>query len=344
MKRITLNYLQSTRLLLAALFLSLLLEGCCLFGGPQGAVKRPCNCKDGPVIAKKDKPLPPPDTRQAVAVGTSNSPVEKKEILQTDLTLQHIPASYINDPALQAKIDKIVAGLKPGYKETEKKLPLGIKGITTSIIAGPTISFKSSKSDNGNNNHKNKPGTGVVLGIGNTLYFSEKFAVNASLLFKSNSATDETSYTIPGDPGGPGGGSSNESKTKSSFSFLSAPILAQIKLSDQLTAVVGPEINYLMGASQKPSGYGEKTKITDNSVRVGLGAQAGLRYEIPNSPLGIQLLYDQRISRLNKKTETVDYYPGGGGGGSYEIPAVHMSSVQVGVTCALCELMKKNKH
>jgi hypothetical protein len=262
----------------------------------------------------------------------------------TTLTLQHIPASYINDPILQAKIEDILAPLKPGYKAAEKKLPLGIKGITTSIVAGPTISYKSSKEDYGNSKHKNKPGTGVVFGIGTTCYFSKKFAVNTSLLFKSNNASEELSYTIPDDPGGPGGGNSSETKTKYSYSYLSAPILAQIKLSDQLTAVIGPEINYLLGASEKPSGYGEKTKITDNSVRVGVGAQAGLRYEIPGSPLGIQLLYDQRISRLNKKSETVDYYPGGGGGGSYEIPALNMKSIQIGVTCALCELLKKNKH
>jgi hypothetical protein len=112
-------------------------------------------------------------------------------------------------------------------------------------------------------------------------------------------------------------------------------------LTDQLTAVVGPEINYLLGASTKQSGNSEKNKITDNSVKVGAGAQVGLRYEIPNSPIGIQLLYDQRLSRLNKKAEVTDYVPGGGGGGGYEIPAWNMKSIQLGVTCSLCELMKK---
>lgn len=320
-----------------------LLEGCCFFYGSQGAKSKPCNCKDGPVLAKNNKPLPPPppsDIKDAVLTSANQS----NQL--SDLTLQYIPASYTNDPLSQLKVEDLVLPRKIPYKAAERKLPLGIKGITTSIIAGPTISYKSSKEDYGNSNHKHKPGAGIVLGIGNTLYFSEKFAVNASLLFKSNNASEELSYTIPGDPGGPGGGgNSNETKTKYSYSYLSAPILAQIQLSDQLTAVVGPEINYLLGASAKPSGYGEKNKITDNSVRVGVGAQAGLRYEIPNSPLGIQLLYDQRISRLNKKSETVDYYPGGGGGGgSYEIPAWNMKSIQVGVTCALCELMKKNKR
>lgn len=349
MKLIAFNYRKIVRIFPVLFITGFLLEGCCLFPGFEVA-KRPCNCKDGPVIAKKNKTLPPPeaDAKQAVATSNSqyNSAVENKEIPGIVPALHPLPAAYINDALTQSKIEAALASFNIANKPAERKLPLGIKGITTSIIAGPTISFKSTKEDYGASNHKNKPGTGVVLGIGNTLYFSETFAVNASLLFKSNNASDELSYTIPGDPGSPGGGggSSSITKTKTSYSYLSAPILAQIKISNQLTAVVGPEINYLLGASEKPSGYGEKTKITDNSVRVGVGAQAGLRYDFPESPLGIQLLYDQRISSLNKKTQTVDYYPGGGGGSSYEIPAVHMGSVQVGVTCALCELMKKNRR
>jgi hypothetical protein len=330
MKLTAFNYPHSTRFFFGIVVIVFLLEGCCLPPGYQ-ATKKSCNCKDGPVYANKNKTLPPSDIEQGVlsSASESNHAFEKKEFQPTDLTLQHIS---------QIKMEDLFVPRKTNFIASEKKLPLGIKAITTSIIGGPTISFKSSKEDYGSSNHKHKPGAGVVLGVGTTYYFSENFAVNTSLLFKSNNASEELSYTIPGDPGGPGGGTS-ETKTKYSYSYLSVPVLAQIKLSDQLIAVVGPEINYLVGASSTPSGNGEKNKITDNSVRAGVGAQAGLRYEFPNSPLGIQLLYDQRISRLNKKTETMDYVPGGGGS-SYETPAWNMKSIQVGVTCQLCELMK----
>jgi hypothetical protein len=336
MKKIPLNYLHDSRLLIAAAVIILLLESCCLHPRYLEGAKRPCNCKNDPELVK-NKPLPVPVSNQGVLTDKPQQSVPadaKKEVLQP---VQNSTAVYTNSVLQEKKMEDLLLPRKISI--SEKKLPLGIKGISTSIIAGPTISFKSSKEDYGNTDHKHSPGAGIVLGIGTTYYFSEKFAVSTSLLFKQNNASEKLSYTIPGDPGGPGGGST-ETETKYNYSYLSAPVLAQIKLSDQLTAVAGPEINYLLGASTKQSGNGEKNKITDNSVKVGAGAQVGLRYEIPNSPIGIQLLYDQRLSRLNKKNETTDYYPGGGGGG-YEIPAWNMKSIQLGVTCALCELMKK---
>jgi hypothetical protein len=116
--------------------------------------------------------------------------------------------------------------------------------------------------------------------------------------------------------------------------------MAQLKLSDQMTASAGPELNYLLGASSKGEstyGGGGKTSLTESSVKLGLGIQLGVKYEIPNSPVAIQLVYDHRLSRLNEKNES-DYYPGGG---SYDSPAWNMKSIQLGVSCSLCELMKK---
>jgi hypothetical protein len=336
MKKIPLNYLHGYRLLIAAAVIVFLLQSCCLHPRYLEGAKRPCNCKNDPELAK-NKPLPVPASNQGVLTYKPQQPVSAVERKEVSQPVQITAAVYTNNVLQEKKMEELLLPRKT--PRTEKNLPLGIKGISTSIVAGPNISFKSSKEDYGNTNHKHSPGVGIVIGIGTTYYFSEKFAVSTSLLFKQNNASEKLSYTIPGDPGSPG--SSSETDTKYNYSYLSAPVLAQIKLSDQLTAVVGPEINYLLGASTKQSGNSEKNKITDNSVKVGAGAQVGLRYEIPNSPIGIQLLYDQRLSRLNKKAEVTDYVPGGGGGGGYEIPAWNMKSIQLGVTCSLCELMKK---
>jgi hypothetical protein len=291
----------------SALFLSaiatvFLLQSCCWFV-PQGATKRkPCNCKD-------DKPA------YAAAVNKEDEPVKTAE-----------KNSFIGEVSVS---DLLIP------KAPDKKPPLGIKGISTRFIAAPNLSFKSSKEDYGSTDHKHKPGVGFQFGVGTVYTFSDKFAVNTSLLLKHNTAKEVLNYSTPTEPGVEP--ISGEIESKYSYSYLSAPILAEMKVSDQLTVIAGPEINYLLSANVKTNAYGEseKTDIKDNSVSLGAGLQLGLRYDLPNSPVGIQLLYDHRLSRLNEKT--TEYSPGMG----YEMPAWNMKSIQLGVTCDLCELFRK---
>lgn len=295
-----------------------LLQGCfCIDPAAYGARKN-CNCGDKQQLAKKSKAQSESISTVPVAAAT--------KITRNDSKI--MPAINLDRPITLPEMNK--------PPKSEKKLPLGIKGISTSIIGGPNLSFKSSKEDYGNTDHKHSPGAGVQLGVTMSCVFSEKFAVAPALIFKSNSATETLGQTI-GEPGG--GDPGNEIKSKYNYSYLSVPVMAQIKVNDQLTLMAGPELNLLLGATVKTTGYGDtdKTDIKDNSVKAGAGIQAGVKYNIPNSPIGIQLIYDHRLSRLNEKT--TDYYPGGG----YETPAWNMKSIQLGVICELCELIKGKK-
>lgn len=334
-----------------------LLQSCCFLFNPTVGKQKKCNCRDdAPAYAGSNQPETKPPSS---AITSGDVPPASFAIIDQDaLTLVdavtepatapltgNAEAGSENTEAIdphQAKpvnylLDQLVLpGQQKRMRQSEKKLPLGIRGINTSLIAAPNLSFKSSKEDYGGTNHKHKPGVGFQFGIGTTYMFSEKFAVSTSLLFKQNNASEVLSYNVPGEPGG---GGDQEFTTKYSYSYLSAPILAEFKLSDQLTASAGPELNYLLGASAKAeSTYGDgKSSLTESSVKLGVGMQLGLRYELPNSPVAIQLLYDHRLSRLNEKNES-DYYPGGG---NSETPAWNMKSIQLGIICSLCELMKK---
>jgi hypothetical protein len=346
---------------LSAAVVVLLLQSCCILY-PGSDVKKPCNCGDKAELAGVNHRTET-EAIQTQSQGVLNTSIT--ESMQTNSTaaipeepviVTVLPDRELKNPAdayLLATVfasNEVTQEAQPyqlpqpaNYRKArEKKLPLGIKGITTSVFAAPNMSFKSSKEDYGGTDHKHKPGAGLQIGIGTKYIFSEKFAISTSLLFKQNNAKEVLKYSTPGEPGSNPG--SQEHETKYSYSYLSAPVLAEFKISQGLTGMVGPELNYLLGASTKSSGYGngedEKNSITKNSVKVGAGVQVGLKYDIPNSPLAVQLVYDHRLSRLNKKTESMDYYPGGGGG-NYETPAWNMKSVQLGIVCALCELMKK---
>jgi hypothetical protein len=245
--------------------------------------------------------------------------------------------SAVDNRESQAASTGNAAMLRPGKERdamAEKKMPLGIKSIQSFITMGPNLSFKSSKENYGNVNHKSKPGVGFQFGFGTSYYFTDRFAITPSLLFKHNTATETISYNTTGEPGG---GAAQETSTKYSYSYLSVPILATVKINKQLTVMAGPEANLLVGAKtrSKYAGNTEKEDISSSSVKAGLGVQAGVKYDIPGSPIGIQLIYDHRISRLNKKSS--EYYTGGGG---YTTPAWNMKSIQLGVTCAICEFLK----
>lgn len=201
------------------------------------------------------------------------------------------------------------------YKQKEK-LPLGIQKIESFLIAGPNISFKRSNESEdvyGGAKHRHKPGLGFQFGAGANLEINEKFSVSTGLLFKQNNASEEIK------------GNDYSSTDKYRYSYLSVPVLASFKVGSSFDLLVGPELNYLLSSGISYSG--EKRSLTDESVKLGLGVQGGVKYRKDhNSRLGVQLMYDHRISRLNKSHG--DYYYGGGW---------YMSSVQLSLSFSLCD-------
>ena len=241
--------------------------------------------------------------------------------------------SYLNENSY-IDIYKII----PAKAPIENGCPLGIRSISSQIMAGPNMSFKSSKEGEdvyGSNDHKHQPGAGFQLGWGLNVGFNDKFSVSPSLLLKQNNASEKIKYSYT-EPGSTGGG---ETKDKYSYTSLSVPIVANYQVGKQVQVFAGPEVNYLLKASVKSKGSNgrdSKDNISKNSAKVGVGVQAGVKYKIPsgngNSPFGVQLLYEHRLSRLNKKNPD--------GYGSYSSPAWNMKGFQLGVTCSICELMK----
>lgn len=244
------------------------------------------------------------------------------------------PSRIINQENRYTAIEEVIAAkLADG-----KSCPLGIRSISSEIIAGPNMSFKSSKEGSdayGTDDHKHKAGAGFQLGIGYTLGFTDKFSVSPALLLKQNNASEKIKYNYT-EPGSTGGG---ENTDKYSYTSLSVPVVANYQVGKQVQVFAGPEFNYLLRASVKSkgdNGSDNKENITKNSVNVGVGVQAGVKYKIPSgngdSPFAVQLLYEHRISRLNKKNPE--------GYGNYNTPAWNMKGFQLGVTCSICELMK----
>ena len=268
----------------------------------------------------------------------TTSDISNAVVLPSKAPVENDRDAYTVVPVNQDRWYMLDDKINPAMLAVGKSCPLGIRSISSRIIAGPNMSFKSSKEGDdvyGGNAHKHQPGAGFQLGVGYGLAFSDKFSVNPSLLLKQNNASEKMSYRSTE----PGGNYGSDTKDKYSFTYLSAPVTANYKVGKQVEVFAGPEINYLLRASVKTedgTGGDDKENITKNSVKLGVGVQAGVKYRIPSgsgdSPFSVQLLYEQRISRLNKK------HPDGYN--NYTVPAWNMGGVQLGVTCEICELMK----
>ncbi len=200
-----------------------------------------------------------------------------------------------------------------------------------SITLGPTLNFKSSNEDYGGGYGEHEPGVGMQIGVGTALPFNKHWAIAPSLRYTQKNASEKLDYSAPG-----GGGTEYEDKY--SYNYIGVPVLAQYRAGKRLSFVAGPEINYLLSASVKnegSNGSGEKQSITKDSQRFGLDILAGIKYEIPagnkRSRLGLQLMYDHRLSRLNKKQD----YNGN------DIPAYHMKGFQLGLSYNICGCGKK---
>jgi hypothetical protein len=230
-----------------------------------------------------------------------------------------------------------------GYKDLsihynlpeDKQCPFGLESIHSYFSAGPTLNFKSAGSDvYPGGSHK--PGVGFYAGFRTNYRFSDKWSVIPGILYKQNNASEEGTL-YDGEPGGGDPGISIVDKY--SYNYLSVPILAQYSLTDNLKVSAGPEVNYLLKSKVKSTtSYGgdsheSKTDLTKNSVKLGVGVQVGLKYQIPDSRWALELNYDHRLSRLNKKEGTYG-----------ESPAWRMKSLQLGVKARICDLIKGPKH
>lgn len=280
-------------------------------------------------------------TKREAKAGTDQLAAMKKE----DITVQKTGMLFSFADEAGVKQQKAMAVVPVGgYKDLsihynlpeEGKCPFGVQDAHTAITAGPNMNFKSSGTDvlpNG----KHSPGIGFQVGFQTVYRLSDNFSVVPGLLFKQNNAKETGEVTEGGEP------PYNESykiEDKYSFNYLSAPILAQYNLTDNLSLSAGPEINYLLSAKVNSTrSFGgedqkEKINISDDCVRVGVGVQAGVKYDFPDSRWSMELMYDHRLSRLNKKP---DDYP-------YPTPAWRMKSVQLSAKCRICDLIKGPKH
>jgi hypothetical protein len=195
--------------------------------------------------------------------------------------------------------------------------------FSTTIFAGPTLSFKSSGEEYSYGNGQHNPGLGVQAGIGIAAPFSDSWSASSAIRFKQMTASETISYATPGGGTEP----SSEYKDTYTYNYVGANILAQARIANHLMVVAGPELSYLVSATRKSggsSGTGDKENINSSSNRMGVDLLAGLKYEIPNgnqrSKWGLSLIYDHRLSRLNKKQDM-----------GYDVPAYKMRGIQLGV-------------
>jgi hypothetical protein len=227
-----------------------------------------------------------------------------------------------------------------GNPVPQKKAPGQIEGpfpgevFSNTISFGPALSFKSSNEEYGGGYGKHEPGIGFNIGVGTVLPFNKHWAIAPALRFTQKNASEKLSY-----PGGPGGGNM-EFTDKYSYNYLGGTMLGQYRAGKHISLVAGPEVNYLVSASVKnggSSGTGEKQNIAKSSQKVGIDLLAGIKLEIPaksgRSKWGLQLMYDHRLSRLNKKKDDT----------GQDIPAYNMKGVQLGLAYNICGSCGKKK-
>ena len=206
--------------------------------------------------------------------------------------------------------------------------------FSATITAGPLLNFKSSNEEYGGGYGKHEPGVGFYVGVGTAFPLNRHWAIAPALRFTQKNASEKLSYT-----GGPGGGTM-EFTDKYSYSYIGGTILAQYRVGKHVSIVAGPEVNYLISSRVKnggSSGTGEKQNLTKSSNKVGFDILAGIKYEIPaakgRSKWGVQLMYDHRFSRLNKKKDE----------NGVDVPAYNMKSIQLGLAYNICGSCGKNK-
>ena len=268
------NYLAVSLLSLVIVFL---LGSCCIYY-PANETSKNCRCNQKGLASLKNNTG---IVNEKTATNSQDKPESKTQTELTQAKKEIVVPGYNNEKELLSQ---------QTFKS--KKLPLGIKAINTHILAGPNISNASIKETG----LSKKSGAGFQLGIGSNYIFSKNFSMNPNLIFRQKNFSTSS------------GEGEYQTKTKYSYNYLSAPILARFRASDKLHFSVGPEINYLLSATSNTSspgyygepGQSEKTKITDKSVRLGLGVEANATYQI-SKRLGVQIMYNIGVTPINKE-------------------------------------------
>ncbi len=225
-----------------------------------------------------------------------------------------------------------------GNPVAKKKAPGKIEGpapgehFATTITAGSLFNFKSSNEEYGGGYGKHKPGIGFNVSVGTVLPFNQHWAIAPSIRITQKNASEKLSYS-----GGTGGGTM-EFTDKYSYNYIGGTMLAQYRAGKHVSFVAGPEVNFLVASSVKnvgSSGTGDKQSLNKRSNKVGIDLLAGIKFEIPaknsRSKWGIQLMYDHRLSRLNKKKDE----------NGLDAAAYKMKSVQLGLAYNICGCGKK---
>jgi hypothetical protein len=220
----------------------------------------------------------------------------------------------------------------------QNKSPIIIDGpklgeyFATTVTTGSSLNFKSSNEDYGGGYGKHEPGIGFNIGVGTVLPFNKHWAVAPSVRFTQKNASEKLEYS------GTGGGGTETYIDKYSYNYLGGTMLAQYRAGKHVSFVAGPEVNFLVAASVKnggSSGTGEKQSLNKTSQKVGIDLLAGVKFEIPaknsRSKWGVQLMYDHRLSRLNKKKDE----------NGQDVAAYKMKSVQLGLAYNICGCNKK---
>lgn len=192
------------------------------------------------------------------------------------------------------------------------------------VTVGAAASFKSSKDEYSYGESKHTPGVGPFISIGTAIPLTAKWGVAGEIGFKQSVASEKTEYNEPG-----GGGGNTEYKQTYKYNYITGGLMAEYWMAPGLAIAAGPELNYLVSANVKTTGSPDKEDIKKTSTSVGLDAKLGLKYEIPRSnnrrsKWGLQLIYDHRLSRLNKKEDA-----------GMSVPAYRMRSLQLGLSCFL---------
>jgi Outer membrane protein beta-barrel domain len=219
------------------------------------------------------------------------------------------------------------AAVKDDKKLKLVKIPATGEDLATTVTLGSTLNFKSSNEDYGEGYGKHQPGVGFNIGVGTVLPVNKNWALAPSVRFTQKNASEKLGYSEPGGAGG------LQYTDKYSYNYVGAALLGQYRAGKNVSLVAGPELNFLMSSSVKnggSSGSGNKQSLNKTSQKAGMDVLAGIKYEIPaknnRSKWGVQLMYDHRLSRLNKKKDEA----------GMEVPAYRMKGVQLSLAYHFC--------
>jgi Outer membrane protein beta-barrel domain len=285
------------------------LGSCCTsYSSTKPNSKKPCNCSQNDFAVNSTN-----SEQMGVILDKGNHKISEAV---NSVEMQGISSKKEDQQILKAlQPTEPSSNISALYLAEKKKGPLGVKAITTQLLAGANIS-SASKKESG---LRKKSGVGFQAGVGGNYAFSKNFSIRPALLFRQSNFS-----TISGE-------GMYESTNEYSYNSLSAPIIATVRASDKLSIGAGPEINYLLSASSQYN-EGEKTKITDQSTRLGLGMEANITYKV-SKRVAIQIFVNKGLTNLDKEEE---YSPGGNynsGGGT---TTVHGG---LRVIMSICDLM-----